>query len=364
MLRRFSLLVAVIFFSTNAFTQTNISWPSPEVEQLYKQAKEQLSRGAINQSVTLLRQAIQLAPKIPLLHRDLAQALNLGKSYEAAYKTVDPLIKNDQADELTYQIAATALFGQNEKKKAKNITEKGLKAYPNSGILYRELGRYYELNNDAEYALDAVLQGIERDPIYHLNYYDAARFYQSTNRPIWTVIYGEIFSNLERHTGRSTEVRKLMIQAYQKIFTTTNATIVPKYGSDITSGEETSFEAAVMQVMLPLAPVVSDGITTENLIMLRTRFAMDWNNSFAGKYPFSLFSYHDKMLREGEFDAYNQWLFGMAENANTYQAWTKFHEQAIPEFESWVRGNQYKPLAAEFYNTKDLRSLFLKKKKG
>jgi tetratricopeptide (TPR) repeat protein len=363
MLRRFFLLITTIFLFTGAYAQNNVQWPSPEVEQLYRQAKDHLSRGAIDQSVTLFRQAIQMAPQVTLLHRDLAQALNMGKRYEQAYKTVEPMIREGQADELTYQIAATALYGQDEKKKAKNLTEKGIKAFPNSGILYHELARYYELNNDAEYALDALLQGIERDPIYYLNYYEAARLYAATDKPIWAIIYGEIFVNLERHTQRSAEMRKQIIQSYQKIFTVTTAE-VPKYGTAITEGEQPTFEAAVMQVMMQLAPVVADGITTDNLIMLRTRFAMDWNAGFAQKYPFSLFSYHDRLLREGEFDAYNQWLFGKAENAASYEAWTRFHQNAIPEFEGWVKTNPYKPGAGEFYNTKDLRSLFLKKKKG
>lgn len=364
MRRRFFLLAVAIGLWTGVWAQNKVYWPSPEVEQLYKQAKEYMSRGALTQSVTLLKQAIQLAPDVSILHRDLGQALNLSKDYAGAYKTVEPLIKADQADELTYQIAASALLNQGEKKKARNVAEKGIKAYPNSGILYHELARYYELNNDPEYALDALLQGIERDPIYHLNYYDAARLYAGTDKCIWTIIYGEVFANIERHTPRSLETRKMMIQAYQKLFSSVTATKTPKYGAAVTEGEEPTFEAAVVQTMLPLAPVVADGFTTENLILLRTRFAMDWKNNFDKKYPFSLFRYHDKMLREGTFDAYNQWLFGKAENAASFDAWTKFHKDAIPGLENWIRSNQYLPLAGDFHNTKDLRKLFLKKKKG
>jgi len=364
MLRHFSFLLVAFLCLNQAQAQNSVEWPSPEVEQLYKQAKDQLARGAINQSVTLLRQAIQLAPQVTILQRDLAQALVLGKSYDAAYKAVAPLISDDKADELTYQIAATALFGKDDKKKAKNVVEKGLKSYPNSGLLYHELSRYYELNNDAEYALDAVLQGIERDPAYHLNYYEAARLYSNTSSPIWTIIYGEVFTNLERHTMRSQDVRKLIIQAYQKIFSAEGLANMPRFGNDLAAGEQPTFEAAVLQTLMPLAPVVADGITTENLIMLRTRFSMDWNANFAQRYPFSLFAFHDDMLRDGEFDAYNQWLFGMAENPASYQSWTKFHDKAVPEFETWFRANAYKPQSAEFYNSKDLRKLFLKRKKG
>lgn len=363
MSRRIYLLLTGLFLFTSTFGQSTVEWPTPEVEQMYKQAKEHLSRGAIDQSIIVFRQAIQLAPSVNILYRDLAQALNIKKDYKEAYKVIEPLVKDDKADEMTYQIAATALIGQNERKRTKNLLEKGLKAYPNSGILYYELGKYHEANDEMEYALDAVLQGIQVDPIYHLNYYSASRYYFNTSKPIWTIIYGEIFCNIERYTNRSNEVRKMILQAYQKLYGDPAALSVPKYGTAITAGEEESFEAAVMQLMMPLAPVVSDGVTTENLIMLRTRFVMDWNNTFADKYPFSLFFYHNKMLREGKFDAYNQWMFGNAENPNTYSSWTKFHTHAIPDFEKWLTGNQYKPLTRDFYNNKDLRKLFVKKKK-
>lgn len=77
-----------------------------------------------------------------------------------------------------------------------------------------------------------------------------------------------------------------------------------------------------------------------------------------------MFTYHDKMLRDGEFEAYNQWLFGTAENAKLYETWNKFHLEAIPEYENWAKTNQYKPVAGDFYNNKDLRNLFSKKKKS
>ena len=215
-----------------------------------------------------------------------------------------------------------------------------------------------------EYALDAWLQGIQVEPAYYLNYYEAGRTYLNTPKPIWTIVYGEIFTNLERQTSRSMEMRKLILQAYQKVFSTVGTSSVPKYGNAVTEGEEQTFEAALLQVLMQLAPVVSDGITADNLTMLRTRFAMDWTNTFANKFPFTMFNYHSKMLRDGEFEAYNQWMFGMAENPKLFENWNKFHLEAIPEFENWAKTNPYKPVAADFYNNKDLRSLFSKKKKS
>src|SRR5690606_147016 len=111
-----------------------------------------------------------------------------------------------------------------------------------------------------------------------------------------------------------------------------------------------------------LSPVVSDGITTENLTMLRTRFIMDWYQAYAYSYPFSLFSRHQDMIRNGYFDIYNQWLFGKAENMQLYEAWNKFHQDAMPSLERYLRENPYRPVSADFYNDKVVDGIFLKNK--
>lgn len=362
MSRRLSLLLIGLCFLIKSSAQETTFWPSPEVEQMYRQAKEYLSRGAVNQSVTLLQQAIQLAPQTMILHRDLAQALNLAGNYDEAYKTIDPVIQKGQADELSYQIAGAALLGKGSGKKAKRTLQKGIKAYPASGILYNQLGKYYENNKDLEFALDAFLQGIQNDPAYHMNYFDATRLYGQSSKPIWAILYGEIFCNLERETPRSIELRKTILSAYQQLFSQVGTTKVPKYGNAITSGEDPGFETAVLQTFLQLAPVVSDGVTTENLTMLRARFIMDWNAAFAQKFPYSLFFFQDKMLREGMFDSYNQWLFGRAENPRLYESWNQFHPSAMPAFESWAKTNPFKPTAGDFHNNKEVRGIFSKKK--
>jgi tetratricopeptide (TPR) repeat protein len=363
-MKKFCVILCLIILPFSKSFAQDLYWPSPEIEQMYKQARQHLERGAIKQSIVLFSQAIERAPQVMLLRRDLAYALNLAGEHEDAYKTIEPIFKDGQADEMSYQIAAVALLGKGEKKKTKNIIQRGLKAYPKSGRLYNELGKYYENNDDMEYALDAWVKGIEADPGYHMNYYNAARVYATTSKPIWTIMYGEIFINLERYTNRSTEIRGLMLQAYKSLPTTLGKTTLPKFGTNIVAGEDASFETAVMHTMQQLLPLLNDGVTTDNLMMLRTRFIMDWKKDYAAQYPFSLFAYHDQMLGDGEFEAYNQWLFGKAENAKQFESWTKFHLQAIPDFEAWAKTNQYKPKAEDFYNSKNFRALFAKKKKA
>lgn len=329
---------------------------------MYEQAKNYQSTGATKQAIVLLQQAIQIAPNVMVLHRDLAQGYIILRQYDEAYKTVEPIITQNDADEQTYYIAATALLAMGEKKKTKKVLEKGIKIFTHSGLLYHELGQYYEAGNELEYALDSWLRGIEEDPAYHLNYYEATRLYSITKRQLWAVLYGEIFINMERQTSRSIETRKLVLEGYTKIFASIGTGDVPRFGDYKYADDELNFEDAVMKTFMQLAPVVADGMTAENLTMLRSRFIMEWMNTYNAKFPFSLFTYQEKMMRDGQFDAYNQWLFGQAENTAQYNSWQQFHTNAIPAFNAWAAQNLFYNTSADFYNSKKYSGLFSKKR--
>jgi tetratricopeptide (TPR) repeat protein len=361
---KLKVLLFLLVISPLALIAQAISWPSPEVEQMYRQAREQHSRGNLNQAITLYKQTIKLAPTIMLLHRELGQALYLSGSYEEAISTLEAVIEAGAADEETYHITVSSLMSKNERKKARNLLKDGLERYPHSGLLYHLSGKIYESDDKMEEALAAWLTGIENDPAYHINYYDAARAYMNTDHPVWTIIYGEVFVNIEQQTPRSHDVRKMIIDAYRKMYQSVRSEDVPKYGT-VKYNTANGFEQAIQQTYMKLAPVVADGFTTENLTMLRTRFIMDWQvKGYESRYPLSLFSRHDDMIRNGYFDIYNQWLFGKAENPQAFDAWVKFHADAMPDMEDYFKTKPYRPVAKDFYNKKDVEDIFKKKKKS
>lgn len=341
-----------------AVAQTN--WPTPEVENLYKQARDYHSQGNLREAIVRYQQAIQIAPDIVLLHRELAQAYYLAQGYREAMATLQPLIDQKVADAETYKIMAQCLVATKETKKAKKLLRDALAAMPDAGTLYHQMGLLYEQDNEMVYALESWLEGIEKAPGYHLNYYEAARTYINTDKVIWAILYGEIFVNMEQYTKRAYDTRAMLLDAYRIMFTTLATGSVPKFGADGRS--ISSFEQAVYDTYIKLSPVMSDGYTTENLTMLRTRFIMDWTLQYAEKYPFALFTRHDHMIRNGYFDAYNQWLFGKVENQQQYDAWMKFHQDAMPRLEGWMRQFPYRPGSNEFYNEKTVDGIFQKRK--
>lgn len=358
---RYILVFAVVLGSAIS-VKGQVNWPTPEVENLYKQAREYHSKGNLRQAIVMYQQAIQIAPDIVLLYRELAYAYYLARGYDEAIATLQPIIDQGKGDDMVHLIMTQSLLGKGELKKAKKFLRSSVEKFPNSGILFHEMGLMYEGDDEKVYALETWLEGIRKDPTYHVNYYEAARMYMSSNKIVWAILYAEMFINIEQQTNRSLEARKMLLEAYGKLFSTVSTADVPKFGSSVKANSPESFEEAVYNTYIHLAPVVADGITTENLVMLRTRFMMDWTMQYAERYPFSLFTRMDDMLRNGYFDIYNEWMFGKVENLQQYDAWVKFHQDALPWLEQWLSRHPYRPENTDFYNERTVDGIFTKRK--
>ena len=161
------------------------------------------------------------------------------------------------------------------------------------------------------------------------------------------LIYGEIFVNMESLSQRGAAMKELLFKSYkEKLFKEV----------DLMKGEEnnkSAFAKAFLQAMAKQSSLVSKGVTTETLTMIRTRFILDWYESNASKYPLRLFEYHQQLLREGMFEAYNQWLFGTVENLTAYDNWTRSHADEYKGFIAFQKGRVFRIPAGQYYQAKN-----------
>ena len=104
-----------------------------------------------------------------------------------------------------------------------------------------------------------------------------------------------------------------------------------------------------MAVMNRNSSVVNNGITSESLTMLRTRFLLDWNKDYAAKFPFRLFDHQKQLLQEGMFDAYNQWIFEAAGDLAKYDSWTKLNAEQYNEFTRFQKSKLFKVPNGQYY---------------
>ena len=341
---------------------TAIAWPSPEVERMYEQARASLNAGNPRGAIPTLRQVTELAPAVAPARRDLAQALALAGQHAEAVEALDPLFDAGTADEEAYRIAALSYTAQREGKKAQKILRRGLGKYPASGPLHAALGTALDADGEREAALAAWLEGIEKAPGYHVNYYEAAHAYVFTTKLVWCILYAEVFLATERRTPRAADARRMLLAAYKRFYfpTATDAAAIAKTRTS-TNTEPATFEEAVESTLRHLLPVVADGVTTENLVMLRTRFILEWNRRWAARYPFALFRRWDDLLRSGHFEAYNHTLFAAAENASAAGIWEKMNPEALTDFESWAGANPLRVEAGEAANDGKVKGIFLKR---
>ena len=102
----------------------------------------------------------------------------------------------DDADVVCFQLGGNVYKALEEAKECEKVYKKGLKKFPNSGPLYSEYGELLWATKDYS-AIDQWEKGIQVDPAYSGNYYNAALYYFYTKDKVWSLIYGEIFVNME-----------------------------------------------------------------------------------------------------------------------------------------------------------------------
>ncbi|GAA4740618.1 tetratricopeptide repeat protein [Flavisolibacter ginsenosidimutans] len=299
-----------------------------------------MKTGDHDNAILVLNKALQNSPNDEQLLQDITLAYYYKKDFTHARDYAKKLVDLDNVDVASYQIAGTVYRALEEAKEADKLYKKALKKYPNSGVLYSEYGELLWSKND-DAAIDQWEKGIQADPSYAGNYYHASSYYFFTKDKVWSLIYGEIFVNMEYLTERAREIKEQLLKAYkEKIFLTSN--------SD--EGKPTSpFAQAVYETYAKQNSLTGKGVTVETLTMIRTRFILDWYAKYASKFPFRLFDYQQQLLRSGMFEAYNQWLFGPIENLAAFEQWTRTNADAYKKFTAFQRGRVFKMPGGQFY---------------
>jgi tetratricopeptide (TPR) repeat protein len=299
-------------------------------KQLQETANQFLRQQDYANAVLVLNRALQQDPNNTSISKDLALGYFLQRNYSQALETIKPLLDRDDADDQCYQIAGSIYKELNMAKDGEKMYRKGIKKFPDSGPLYNELGELLRDLRDAD-AISQWEKGITADPAYPKNYFNAAKYYHATGNMSWTLIYAEIFINMEPFGNRTAEMKDMLLEDYKKLFE--NAEVTQKQLS------KSSFSKAFLATMNKQTTVANQGINTETLTMIRTRFILDWDH--AGL-PYKLFQYQQQLLREGLFDAYNQWIFGSSQNLAAFQNWTVAHSEEYSRFTSFQKGRVFK----------------------
>ncbi|HNL82184.1 MAG TPA: hypothetical protein PKG56_02225, partial [Chitinophagaceae bacterium] len=229
-------------------------------------------------------------------------------------------------------------------KECKKLYKKALAKFPESGVIYNEYGELLAMDNDLNNAIVQWEKGIEVDANYSSNYYNAVKYYAQNPNPelLWIALHGENFVNLESYTARTKEIKKIILEAYKKMYAYSNLL-------ENTPKKTSGFETAVLSILNNSKDIANNGINAESLMAIKARFVLDWFEGKQQKFPFRLFDHYQHMLKEGIFDAYNQWLYGSVANADAYELWIKNNDKQAEAFKKFQNARVYKIPQGQYY---------------
>ncbi|MFT3937028.1 MAG: hypothetical protein QM726_25605 [Chitinophagaceae bacterium] len=313
-----------------------------DVKALQETARNFVKDGDFSNAVMVLNKAHEQEPNNLSVSKDLALVYFQKADYPKMQVVMKPLLEREDADVDTYQLGGMLYKALNDPKECEKVYKKALKTFPDSGPLLCDYGEFLWAKQDYS-AIKQWEHGIQTNPSYTGNYYNAAKYYYFTRDKAWSLIYGEMFVNMESYSRRTAEIKSLLLEGYKKLYT--DADIMKNQDS------KNEFVVAFLTAMNRQAELAKKGITTETLTMIRTRFILDWFDKDGTKFPFKLFDYQKQLLKEGSFNAYNQWLFGSAQNLAAFENWTNTHSTEYKQFTTAQSARLFKLPAGQYYQS-------------
>lgn len=299
-----------------------------------------MQQGDYANATIILVRANERAPFSLSIAKDLAICYYMQNEDTKGLKIIQKQLESDNGDEQAYQIAGMIYKKLNQAKEADKVYKKAIKLFPTSGPLYNDYGELLWSQRDFS-AITQWEKGIKEEPGFPGNYYNAAKYYYFSVDKIWSLIYGEIFLNLESHSARTAEIKTILLEGYKKLYAK------PDLLSD--EKDRNKFEVAFLTSLNRQNNLVIRGITPETLTMIRTRFILDWFTENASLFPFQLFETQKYMLENGLFDAYNQWIFGASQSLSAFQNWTKTNADEYDAFNKYMKNRSFKVPDNQYY---------------
>ena len=321
-----------------------VAQPNQTAKELHETARTFMRQGDYDNALLVIKRAAEQDPDNLEILKDLAFLYFLKRDYANAMQIGKVIIDRPDADVQSFQILGLTYKAIAEYKECKKLYKKALAKFPESGVIYNEYGELLAMDNDLNNAIVQWEKGIEVDANYSSNYYNAVKYYAQNPNPelLWIALHGENFVNLESYTARTKEIKKIILEAYIKMYA---YSILLENTPKKTSG----FETAVLSILNNSKDIANNGINAESLMAIKARFVLDWFKGKQQKFPFRLFDHYQHMLKEGIFDAYNQWLYGSVANADAYELWIKNNDKQAEAFKKFQNARVYKIPQGQYY---------------
>lgn len=342
-MRRIILAIAAMF-AIAVYGQTE-----KKAYELGMKAIQQMESGNIKEAIELLEQSKKLDPGNITYPYEISYAHYLDKNYKAAIKVLKGLTKHEQVNGRIWQMLGNCYDMDGKPSKAIATYEKGLKLFPNSGLLYLERGNMEMQKEEYNNALGYYEKGIEVQPQFPSNYYWASKIYLSSTEEVWGMIYGELFMNLERNSSRTIEISKMLYDTYKsQIQFTSDTSFSVSFSQNIllnigdvsdASNFKLPFGIGCYEPILMLSLLDEKSIDINSLHRVRSNF-LDYyfKNDYHKEYPNILFDFQKTIEENGHLEAYNHWLL-MKGDEDAFIKWHDSNTEKWDAFVAWFTDN-------------------------
>jgi tetratricopeptide (TPR) repeat protein len=348
---QFSRLTVILFFIITALS-ANAQSKKEKALAKGQAAVKLMDTGKVEQGIVLLKEAHKLDPGNYTYDYELARAYFLQKNYEASIAMLEKDASHVDADDKRYQLLGNNYYAMGNIEKANNVYDEGLAKFPASGPIYFEKGNICLNKKEYRKAFDFYEKGIEVDPEFTSNYYQATIILCQSKEEVWGMIYGEIFMNMERSTKRTFEISEWLYKTYKsQIILIGDSTYTVSFSQDKTQrvedlqdpiANDLPYGFGVYEPTLMLSLIGVKSIDINSLHIIRSNFIdIYFRNGYNTAFPNKLFDYQKKVMDAGHFEAYNHWVL-MNGDKERFDRWHAANTQKWDSFISWFAFNPFK----------------------
>jgi tetratricopeptide (TPR) repeat protein len=207
-----------LFFLFLVTISCALSAQTDDPKTLHQTARNFMMQSDWDNAIIVLNRIILLDKNNLDYQKDLIQCYYYKRDFEKAVAGIKTIVNREDADVVSFQLAGNVYKAIEDPKECEKVYKLGLKKFPKSGPIYSEYGELLWAKKDYS-AIDLWEKGIENDPAYGGNYYNAALYYFYTKEKVWGLIYGEIFVNMESLSQRGAALKEILLKGYkEKLF--------------------------------------------------------------------------------------------------------------------------------------------------
>ncbi|MBB6331380.1 tetratricopeptide (TPR) repeat protein [Chryseobacterium sediminis] len=338
MMRQTCFIAALIVFSFT-YAQKK-AFKCVEVHDAIKLIDE----GKYDEGIAILKECEKKDPKDYTYPYEIALAHIRKEDYKIAISQLEKIKGYSNIDDYYYALLGNAYDYADNPEQAIKTYDEGLKKFPSSGKLYLEKGVVFELQNKMNQAIESYEKGIKTEPSYPSNYYRIAKLFLNSNNPLYGLVYGEIFLNLERTTARSQEISQLLFDGYKKAvkFTDKNTTVDLCQAFIIIENDSKPDDPLPFCLMysgyFALAAVDKKEINLETLSDIRRKAIKEYFK-YKNNPSNVLLNYQKIMEEKNVFNAYNHYLFQIGDK-DAFKTWLTDNKAEYEKFVDWYTNDK------------------------